>query len=234
MIFPFRTGDVSIIEKLCENLCEKEIEQKAKRTVTTPLFIAAQHNQKKMVEHLLTACKDERTSNMDGVTPLLIAIREGNIEIVQLLLDKDSVDEIDNEDRNVFHYAFMSREPEKLTTMIKDFIEKTSESESKFSEKLQDLLTAKDLNENTPLHTLAEQTFELEYFEKIFTCLDAVEVLEFFFIFFYFFLRCWNVSERRIPQRRLRFIRRLVRPTALLWKQCWTLEKETWKRSSSS
>merc|ERR1712016_561569 len=73
----------------------------------------------------------------------------------------------------------MSREPEKLTTMIKDFIEKTSESGSKFSEKLQDLLTAKDLNENTPLHTLAEQTFELEYFEKIFTCLDAVEVLEF-------------------------------------------------------
>ena len=237
MIFPFRTGDVSIIEKLCENLCEKEIEQKAKRTVTTPLFIAAQHNQKKMVEHLLTACKDERTSNMDGVTPLLIAIREGNIEIVQLLLDKDSVDEIDNEDRNVFHYAFMSREPEKLTTMIKDFIEKTSESESKFSEKLQDLLTAKDLNENTPLHTLAEQTFELEYFEKIFTCLDAVEVLEcffYFFLFFFVFFRCWNVSERRIPQRRLRFIRRLVRPTALLWKQCWTSGKETWKRSSSS
>ena len=162
-----------------KKLCEREIEQKTKRT--TPLFVAAQNNQKKMVEHLLKKCKkDERTSNMEGVTPLLIAVREGNIEIVDKLLDKESVEEKDNEDRNVLHYAFMSREPEKLTTMIKDFIEKTSESESKFSEKLQDLLTAKDLNENTPLHTLAEQTFELEYFEKIFTCLDAVEVLECF------------------------------------------------------
>ena len=159
-----------------EKLCEMKIEQKTKRT--TPLFVAAQHNQKKMVEHLLKKCKNERTSNMDGVTPLLIAVREGNIEIVDMLLDKESVEEKDNEDRNVLHYAFMSREPVKLTKMITDFIDKFSESPVKFSEKMMDLLTAKDLNEDTPFHKLAEQTFEVEVFENIFTHLNAVEVLE--------------------------------------------------------
>ena len=147
-----RTGDVDIMKKLCE----REIEQKTKRT--TPLFVAAQNNQKKMVEHLLKKCKkDERTSNMEGVTPLLIAVREGNAEIVKMLLDKESVEDKDNADRNVFHYAFMSREPEKLTKMIKDFIEDKnfSESPAKFSEKMMDLLTAKDLNEDTPFHKLS-------------------------------------------------------------------------------
>ena len=160
-----------------EKLCEVNIEQKTKRT--TPLFVAAQHNQKRMVEHLLEKCKkDERTSNMDGVTPLMIAVKEGNVEIVKILLDKKSVEEKDNEDRNVLHYAFMSREPEKLTMKITDFIGTISESTTKFSEKMMDLLTAKDLNEDTPFHKLAEQKFEIEVFENIFAHLNAVEVLE--------------------------------------------------------
>ena len=84
-----------------EKLLEIKIEQRTRRTA--PLFIAAQHNQKKMVEHLLKKCKNERASNMKGVTPLLIAIKEGNIAIVDMLLDKESVDEKDNADRNVLH-----------------------------------------------------------------------------------------------------------------------------------
>ena len=161
-----------------EKLCERKIEEKT--TWTTPLFVAAQHNQKEMVEHLLKKCKkDERTCNLEGVTPLLIAVREGNIEIVDKLLDKESVEEKDNEDRNVLHYAFMSREPEKLTKVIKDFIGTISESTTKFSEKMMDLLTAKDLNEDTPFHKLAEQNFEVEVFENIFAHLNTEsEVLE--------------------------------------------------------
>ena len=161
-----------------EKLCERPIEEKTTRT--TPLFVAAQHNQKEMVEHLLKKCKkDERTCNLEGVTPLLIAVREGNIEIVDMLLDKESVDEKDNEDRNVLHYAFKSREPEKLTMKIKDFIGTISESTTKFSEKMMDLLTAKDLNEDTPFHKLAEQNFEVEVFENIFAHLNTeAEVLE--------------------------------------------------------
>ena len=161
-----------------EKLCEIEIEQNEKTKRTTPLFVAAQHNQKKMVEHLLKKCKNERKSNMDGVTPLLIAVREGNIEIVKMLLDKESVEEKDNDDRNVLHYAFMSREPEKLTKMITDFIEDLFELPAKFSEMMMDLLTAKDLNEATPFHKLAEQTFEEEVFKNIFTHLNVVQVLE--------------------------------------------------------
>ena len=84
-----------------EKLCEVQIEQKTTRT--TPLFVAAANNQKEMVEHLLKKCKDERTCNLEGVTPLLIAVKEGNIEIVDMLLDKESVEEKDNEDRNVLH-----------------------------------------------------------------------------------------------------------------------------------
>ena len=48
-----------------------EIEHMTKRT--TSLFIAAQHNQKKMVEYLMDHCK-----------------------IVNMLLDKDGVEEKDN------------------------------------------------------------------------------------------------------------------------------------------
>ena len=160
-----------------EKLCEVEIEQKTKRT--TPLFVAAQNNQKKMVEHLLKKGKYERRSNLGGVTPLLIAVREGHIDIVNMLLDKESVEEKDNEDRNVLHYAFMSREPEKLTKKIKDFIETIhQESPRKFTVKMKNFLTSKDLNEDTPFHKLAGQKFEIGVFEKIFTHLNAVEVLE--------------------------------------------------------
>ena len=63
------------------------------------------------------------------------------------------IDEKDNEDRNVLHYTFMSRKPEQMTMKIKDFIQATCESSD---QKLMDLLTAKDLNEDTPLHQLAE------------------------------------------------------------------------------
>ena len=159
-----------------------EIEQMTKRT--TPLFIAAKHNQKKMVEYLMDHCKNERTSDMNGVSPLFIAVKEGNIEIVKMLLDKDSVDERDNEDRNVFHYAFLSRKPEEVTKILKDSIKASNETSSDFVQAVQDLLTAKDLNEDTPFHILAEQKFTSQDFEKILKHLNekhdknAVDVLE--------------------------------------------------------
>ena len=146
---------------------------------TTPLFIAAKHDQKEMVEYLLERSKNEKTSDMNGVTPFLIAVKEGNIEIVNTLLDKDSiVDEKDNEDRNAFHFAFLSRQPEKVTKILKDFIEANQTNHSSFVEAVQDLLTAKDLNEDTPFHILAEQKLAAEDFKKIFEHLNVVDVLE--------------------------------------------------------
>ena len=63
-------------------------------------------------------CKNERTSNMNGVTPLLIAVKEGNIEIVNMLLEKDSFEEKDNEDRNIFHYADHDTPPKMMTSFM--------------------------------------------------------------------------------------------------------------------
>ena len=62
-----RTGKVDIMKKVVGF----EIEHMTKRT--TSLFIAAQRNQKKMVEYLMDHCK-----------------------IVNMLLDKDGVEEKDN------------------------------------------------------------------------------------------------------------------------------------------
>ena len=170
----FRTGNVAIMKKLDD---EFKTEHMGKRT--TPLFIAAKHDQKKMVDYLLERSKNVRTSDMNGVTPLLIAVKEGNIEIVNTLLDKDSiVDEKDNEDRNAFHFAFLSRQPEKVTKILKDFIEANQTNHSSFVEAVQDLLTAKDLNEDTPFHILAEQKLAAEDFKKIFEHLNVVDVLE--------------------------------------------------------
>ena len=75
-----------------------------------------------------------------------------------------------------------------MTMKIKDFIQATCESSD---QKLMDLLTAKDLNEDTPLHQLAEQTFDLEVFRKIFTDLTeaGLRVLECF----------WKNSRRQSP-----------------------------------
>ena len=161
-----------------------KIEHVTKRT--TPLFIAAKHNQMKMVDYLMDHCKkkEERTSDMNGVSPLLIAVKEGNIEIVKMLLDEDSVHETDNEDRNVFHYAFVSRQPEEVTKILKDSIKASNETTSLFVQAVQDLLTAKDLNEDTPFHILAEQKFTADVFKNILKHLNekhdknSVDVLE--------------------------------------------------------
>ena len=101
----FRTGDVNIMRVLCTRHPRPEPKR------TTPLFIAAQHNQAEMVEFLLQQEKAEnkRTCDMNGVTPLLIAIKEGNLEIVDMLLVESyiCIDEKDNEDRNVLRYTFI-------------------------------------------------------------------------------------------------------------------------------
>ena len=140
------------------------------------MFIAAQHNHKDMVKFLMKAQHNERTSDMNGVTPLMIAIKEGNIDIVDNLLDADSVQEKDNEDKNVFHYAFQSRKPKELTTILKDFIHLNFSSDA--IRKLMDFLTDEDLNDDTPLHILARRNLEMEEFKQIFERIQVADVLE--------------------------------------------------------
>ena len=53
----------------------------------TPLFIAAQHNREDMVKFLMSEFKLQGSPNSEGVTPLMVSLKEGNTEIIQLLLN---------------------------------------------------------------------------------------------------------------------------------------------------
>ena len=121
-----------------------------------------------MVEHLLEKDPEQNTSNSNGVTPLMISLKEGNSEIIRILLKacgNNLVTEKDNTDRNVFHYAFDSRAPEEVTRIIVDFVHTCFGDVS--AKTLKDLLTAKDLNEDTPIHSLAHQRIAKNSFLKI-------------------------------------------------------------------
>ena len=95
-----------------------------KESAPTALFTAAQHNNVDMVKCLMKE-EDTNTSNSEGVTPLMAALRGGHIQIVQMLLlrqiEELVLTEKDNEDRNVFHYAFSSRKPEEVTEALVNF-----------------------------------------------------------------------------------------------------------------
>ena len=134
-----------------------------------------------MVDYLLEKEPDQNTSNSSGVTPLMISLKEGNLEIISVLLKvcgNNLVTEKDNTDRNVFHYAFDSRAPEDLTKILVDFVHKCFGDNS--AKTLKDLLTAKSLNEDTPIHTLAHQRIDRNSFLRIFNYLDqeGANVLE--------------------------------------------------------
>ena len=64
---------------------------------TCPLFEAAQYNQKNMVQYLLSETKlIVNTDYSGGVSPLLISLKEGNLEIIDILLEK-SVSDLEKE-----------------------------------------------------------------------------------------------------------------------------------------
>ena len=146
---------------------------------TCPLFEAAQYNQKNMVQYLLPKTKPiVNTDYSGGVSPLLISLKEGNLEIIDILLENSVTnleEEKDNAERNVFHYAFDSRKPEAVTDRLVTFMG------TKFGDlekKLKDLLTAKDLNEDTPFHILALKKIDKNVLLKIFAHLNSANVVE--------------------------------------------------------
>ena len=135
------------------------------------LSVAAEHNNTEMAKFLMSQTSQERTSaDSSAATPFMLAIQEGNIEVLNVILDKDSIDQKDNEVKNVFHYAFASKRPEEVTEYLENLIKKTHSVD--FPTKLKGLLTAKDCNNNTPLHTLAQQNLEPECFKRLFKHLN--------------------------------------------------------------
>ena len=85
------------------------------------LYIAAKHNHKEMVEYLLLQ-GDDNAYDSSGVMALMIALKEGNIDIAKLLLSHERLMESDNDDKNVFHHAFDSWKPEEATEILVEFI----------------------------------------------------------------------------------------------------------------
>ena len=58
----------------------------------TPLHVACQNNRKLVVDLLLAAnCDINRAPSWDRVTPLMVAIDNGHIEIVRKLLKKPNI-----------------------------------------------------------------------------------------------------------------------------------------------
>ena len=140
---------------------------------STALFTAAQHNKIDMVKYLV---KDGGThiSNKEGVTPLMAALKGGHVNVVNMLLakkwDNNVLEEKDNEDRNVFHYAFRSRTAEEGSKALLRFFPTSSSND------VEKLLTNKDLNEETPFHVLAHQNLDKEAFEQIFEILEEFDI----------------------------------------------------------
>ena len=143
----------------------------------SPLFVAAEQGQKAMVQHL---CNEvEHSSNtFNGVTPLMVALKEGHKDVIPILLPKAPPKplEKDDEEKNWFHHAFSSRQPVEATEVLVNFLKETLGDT--YSDVLHDFLTSEDLNDDAPLHILALQDLEKDDFDKIFDILKEAKVLE--------------------------------------------------------
>ena len=142
------------------------------------LSAAAEHNNTAMAKYLMSQTSRERScTGTRGATPFMLAIQEGNIEVLNVIHDKDSVNQKDAESKNVLHYAFASKNPEEVTKYLEDLMKKAPSAD--FRTKLKELLTAKDCNNDTPLHTLARRNLEPECFKRLFKHLNiGIECLK--------------------------------------------------------
>ena len=129
--------------------------------------IAAEHNNTEMVEHLMSRKKyQEGAYSQNGATPLMMAIQEGNADIMRALNpDKKliNLNTRDNQDRNLLHYALQSRNPIQAvqflrTVMIEDDIVKKNLAHQDSTPE-----------HNTPLHLLAKRNLDLQTFSQLFT-----------------------------------------------------------------
>ena len=130
------------------------------------LSAAAENNNIEMAKFLMRQQSWERRyTSTSGAPPFLLAIQEGNIEIMKVLQkeEEDSIKQNDNDSKNVLHYAFASKKIEEVTNHLKSSMASPSQ--------LQELLTSKDMGNNTPLHTLAEQNLEVAGFKRLFESL---------------------------------------------------------------
>ena len=140
------------------------------------LFTAAKYNNTAVFKHLLQEGENATTSSFDGVTPLMVSLKEGNFDITDLILQskdnkyilKTLSEDKDREEKNVFHYVLESKNVKKALNVVLSYY-KNSEDE------LAKLLSAKDLNDETPLHKLVQLQYEVN-FNEVFSVLSEFGV----------------------------------------------------------
>ena len=138
----------------------------------TSLLSAVRHSSKEMVKALLED-RDERMTEDNGATLLMIALREGNVGAVELLLNRGSIEDKDADSNNVFHYALGSHRVKEVTKLLIDFVRDSAMELNKF-------FSAKNLAKgDAPLHILAQQQLEDVDSCQVFDHLKDRELFEF-------------------------------------------------------
>ena len=138
----------------------------------TSLLSAVRHSSKAMVKALLED-NDERLTEDNGATLLMIALREGNVDAVEILLTRESIEDKDADSNNVFHYALGSHRVKEVTKLLIDFAKDSAMEVKNF-------FSAKNkTTEDTPLHILAQQQPEDVDSYEVFNHLKDQELFEF-------------------------------------------------------
>jgi ankyrin repeat protein len=130
----------------------------------TSFFLAAQNNQREIVEVLQkNGINQEPDNNKDhqARTPLMVALEHGNDKVVTELcqhLRDEEMTKRDIDDNNIFHFACISEHPCKMMTILLNALTKnTADNASTRQDMFSDLLCEGNINQETPLHILASK-----------------------------------------------------------------------------
>ena len=173
--FP-RIGHVDIMKALTTHLGSSLTVEKS-----SLLSAAAEQSKIEMVAHLMNSDLDfERTSVKSNATPFMRALREGNTQILRVLMrGRENINkaERDNQNQNMLHYALDSRKPVEATKFLKAALTCTPLDPSMdmgMNTEIKELLSVKDNLKDTPLHLLAKRNLGQETFTDLFTELQIV------------------------------------------------------------
>ncbi|NDB82529.1 MAG: hypothetical protein EB127_07285 [Alphaproteobacteria bacterium] len=86
---------------------------------TTPLICASYTKNIELVQFLLCQGADPRAiRETDGATAIMVAAREGNLDILKLLVNESDIHHLDNKSQNTLFYASHSNSPQVVEFLI--------------------------------------------------------------------------------------------------------------------
>ncbi|XP_023331663.1 transient receptor potential cation channel subfamily A member 1 homolog isoform X2 [Eurytemora carolleeae] len=138
----------TVVKKIIKIIDEQD------KMLRSPFYLASKHNHKNVVDVLKQSGANISLADHHNKTPLMIALLSGHQEISSMLLKLYSVNElkiIDNDGRNIMHYAIQAECSDGLKEVIKILQRRRL---------LRRMLLDRDFKGNCPLH-LAAQTGSL-------------------------------------------------------------------------